>query len=41
MHPDELDRLWNYGQPALSERRFRDLLAETGPTATVRLEALT
>ena len=37
----EFDRLWNYGDPAGTEAKFRDVLAETEPGGDLHLQILT
>ncbi len=37
----EIDTLWDYDQPAVSEGRFRDLLPAAGPGSAAQVELLT
>ena len=37
----EIDRLWDYSQPAESERRFRERLQETAEGSETRVQVLT
>src|SRR5262245_48262913 len=41
MTSEELDQLWDFGLPDVSEARFREVLTDTGNDLNTRVEVLT